>query len=159
MAMKKVRILAWICIFNFVFLSFLFYFSPYKIGIYNGQSMNPTFKENELIVLKEFHSSPETKLEKGIIVSYEDSEDKTIHRIVSVIKNQVIAKGDANNTADPPVLIPQIREIYLFTIPNSIFIGDSILVIKKYADGFIALAIILCTVLALLILTRKEGEK
>ncbi len=154
--MKKAKITAWICIFCFVFLSFLLYFSPYKIGIYNGGSMVPTFKENELIVLKEFHPNPEIKLEKGMIISYEDEGERVIHRIVSISGGRIITRGDANSEADPPVLAAQIQKIYLFTIPNSVFIGDLVSVIKKYAVGFVSLAIILCTALVILIQTRRD---
>jgi len=152
--MKKARILVWICIFNF---AFLFYFSPYKIGIYKGKSMNPVLIQDDLILLREFVPG-KSELKKGMIVSYEDEGERIIHRIVLVSGEKIITKGDANDEADLSILISQIQKIYLFTIPDWVGIGSIFGIIRKNSDGFIALVIILFTILALLILTRKEAR-
>ena len=67
----------------------------YKIG---SGSMEPTLKVNDLIIIYEFR-----EYEVGDIVTFNYNGDKITHRIVSINDNEVITKGDANNTNDKPI--------------------------------------------------------
>lgn len=153
--MKKARILAWICIFNLVFLLY-FSFSSYKIGIYNGESMNPVLIQNDLILLREFNPE-KSEFKRGMIVSYENDGKRIIHRIIGVMKDRVIIKGDNNNiNTDSPIPVSQIKEIYLFTLLNSDFVSNFISVIDEHYDKFFSASVILFGVLISLILKRRQ---
>ncbi len=92
----------------------VFGFRTYKIG---SGSMEPALKVNNLIIIKEFKD-----YEIGDIVTFNYKGDKVTHRIVSINENEVITKGDANNTNDKPIKKEDIigKVIYNFTVINYI---------------------------------------
>ncbi len=92
----------------------IFGFRTYKIG---SGSMEPELKVNDLIVVKEFKD-----YEAGDIVTFDYNGYKVTHRIVSITDNEVITKGDANNTNDKPIKKEDIvgKVIYNFTVINYI---------------------------------------
>ena len=92
----------------------VFGFRTYKIG---SGSMEPELKVNDLIVVKEFKN-----YEAGDIVTFDYNGYKVTHRIVSITDNEVITKGDANNTNDKPIKKEDIvgKVIYNFTAINYI---------------------------------------
>ena len=88
----------------------LFGFRIYKVG---SGSMEPTIHVNSLILIKESNNYKEKD-----IVTYYDNNSYVTHRIVSVDKDTIITKGDANNTEDKPINKKQVvgKLIYQFTI-------------------------------------------
>ncbi len=67
----------------------------FKIG---SGSMEPYLKVNSLIVVKE---SDDYKV--GDVITYNDEIGYVTHRIIDIKDNEIIAKGDANNTQDDPI--------------------------------------------------------
>lgn len=70
-------------------------FRVYRIG---SGSMEPTLKINSFVLIKK-----SDKYEIDDIVTYKKNNEYITHRIIEINNNEIIAKGDANNTADDPI--------------------------------------------------------
>lgn len=153
--MRKIKIFLEILIVIFLFLVLIFSFTPLKIGICQGSSMEPALKEGDLIILVKF--SPNYQIKEGDIVTYQlkDTDEKISHRIMAILPQEiVILKGDANNYLES-VAVSEIKEIVLFKIPST-GTTDFVFFLKKHSLAMIALSIILIVILFFLILTRKK---
>ena len=117
-AIKKV----FFALFLLMSLSYLFIvispkifkgFYPFgiKTAIVLTGSMEPTLNIDDFVILREFKG----RININDIVSYkrEGEKNEVLHRVVSVDKNVVITKGDANNKEDEPIDIQQITGIYV----------------------------------------------
>ena len=117
-------------------------------------SMQPTFKINELILVK--YSNKETEYSIGDIITYYDEtiEIDVTHRIVDIVGDQFYTQGDGNNARD---LNPVSREkIVGKVIYNSFFLGY---LYVKYR--FIIMILIILFVIAMNILSstiKKNNE-
>jgi len=84
-------------------------------------SMEPTIKISNLIIVKRT-----SDFKEGDIVTYKRGSEYITHRIVDIQDEQIITKGDANNTTDRPIKRNQIigKYIYQFkivTVVNYVF--------------------------------------
>lgn len=72
---------------------------PFGYGMANvlSGSMEPTFSKGALLIVKD---TKDVKV--GDIVVYQSQNELIVHRIVSLNKNVVVTKGDANNVSDVP---------------------------------------------------------
>ena len=67
-------------------------------------SMEPTIMVDDLIFVKEAQSyAPDD------IVVFQSGSLLVVHRVVEVREDQLITRGDANNTADAPVAIADVK--------------------------------------------------
>lgn len=149
---RYIQCLYYLCAFIIIAsitLCLLLFFSPYEIGIFVGGSMKPTLNDGDLIIALKIR--PSTQLEKGMIVAYWAEKKQTIiiHRIADIGEKgeKIVTKGDANEEPDPPIIISDIENIYLFKIPR---IGKFALLMKKRA-GRIPFGLIIITLLAFLL--------
>jgi signal peptidase I len=67
-------------------------------------SMEPTLLVNNLILVKE-----SSKYNIGDIVTYKYDDSYITHRIVSIDNEEIITKGDANNTEDEGINVTDIK--------------------------------------------------
>ena len=125
---------------------------PFGIGatVVLSGSMEPEFSAGALLIVAEAKD-----LEVGDVVVFQDGSMSVTHRIIDINGDSVITKGDANNTADAPMAIQQIKGEVILAIP---LVGYLVNVIKSPL-GTLA---IIC--LALILLERsfsmeKEKEK
>ena len=81
-------------VFSFFNISFLGYRTFY---VATG-SMSPSLEVNDLILIKKTN-----KLNVGDVITYEDGNSYVTHRIVLIEDNDIITKGDSNNTNDKPI--------------------------------------------------------
>lgn len=88
---------------------------PFGIGISEvvSGSMEPAISIGDLLVVKE---QPTYRLEE--IVVYQSGSMAIVHRIIEISGNTVITKGDANNAADDPVTVDNIRGKVICVIPK-----------------------------------------
>lgn len=84
----------------------------YGAAVVLSGSMEPEFSKNDLIVVKE---SQDYSIND--IVVYQDSDSLVVHRIVSMEGDSVVTKGDANNVADDPIHVSNIKGEVIFCIP------------------------------------------
>ena len=88
-----------------------FYPFGIKTAIVLTGSMEPTLNIDDFVILRELKG----RVNVNDIVSYKRPGEKTevLHRVVSVDKNIVITKGDANNKEDDPIDVMQITGVYV----------------------------------------------
>ena len=100
---------------------------PFGIGFANvvSGSMEPALKKGTLLLVRK-----KADTEPGDIVVYRSGESMIVHRIISTEGDQIITKGDANETEDPPVERSQIKGVVMFKIPE---IGKGIQWLQTFA--------------------------
>ncbi len=110
---------------------------PFGVGaaVVLSGSMEPEFSVGDLIIFTERSS-----YEKGDVVVFDDDSMIVTHRIVSITKEEVITKGDANNAEDFPIKPEQIKGKVLFVIP---LVGYAINAIKTPSGAIFLLALAL----------------
>ena len=88
----------------------LFGFRIYQVG---SGSMEPFLKVNDKIIIKESDN-----YELNDVVTYQKGNEYITHRIISINNNEIITKGDANNTQDDPITKDKIvgKLLYKFHI-------------------------------------------
>ena len=86
-------------------------------------SMEPTFYTGDLIVVEEAET-----LAVGDIVVYQDGASLVVHRVIALDGETVTTQGDANNIADDPIPLADVKGRVLFWIPHG---GDVVSVIKS----------------------------
>ena len=88
-----------------------FYPFGIKTAIVLTGSMEPTLNIDDFVILRELKG----RVNVNDIVSYKRPGEKNevLHRVVSVNKNIVITKGDANNKEDDPIDVMQITDVYV----------------------------------------------
>ena len=109
-------------------------------------SMEPTLPVDSLIFVKETRD-----YQTGDVVVIQDYYNLVVHRIVSIDENQVITKGDANNTEDEPMPISSIRGEVVGHIP---YLGASVRIMKTPLGSLVLIGI----VLLFWTLSNRRGE-
>lgn len=85
-------------VINFVSVNYVAKFGNYALFDVNGNSMNPTLKDGDLIVIK----TNESDYKVGDIISFVDTDEVIVtHKIVEIKENGcMITKGDNRDTVD-----------------------------------------------------------
>lgn len=87
---------------------------PFGIGgaVVQSGSMEPTYRKGDLLLVRQ-----RAAYAVGDIVVYQSAGVPVVHRITAIDGNTVITKGDANNTADAPFAVTQIKGGVFCRIP------------------------------------------
>ena len=99
---------------------------PYHPLAVNGDSMSPSTHRGDLVVLRKVEAADVTV---GSVIQYRIGQFSILHRVIEVNElpsgeRVYIAKGDANDIADPnPVTYGQIAGKTVFTIPKIGWVG------------------------------------
>ena len=127
-----------------------FYPFGIKTAVILTGSMEPTLNINDFVIMKKPNS-----IKVGNIVSYKvnNSDNEVLHRVIKVNNNEIITKGDANNTEDQAINKNQVTGIYICKIK---FLGNVISFIKK---PIVFSSIITLLLILLLIPNKKENKK
>ena len=85
-------------------------FRVYRVA---SGSMDPYLKINNLILVKASNN-----YKKNDVITYQSGSSYVTHRIIKINDNEVITKGDANNTQDDPITKDKIvgKLIYRFRL-------------------------------------------
>ena len=122
---------------------------PFGIGIsvvLTG-SMEPTISTNDLIIVKETND-----YEVGDIVVFQDHSSLVVHKIIRIDGEEIVTKGDANNTEDAPISVKQIKGEVISIIP---FFG----LMVKFIKSPIGIVLILAGAIVLLRLSYKKEKE
>ncbi len=89
---------------------------PFGVGaaVVLSGSMEPEISVGDLLIVAERKS-----YEVGDVVVYQDGRMAVTHRIVAITEDEVITKGDANNTEDAPITVEQIKGEVVLAIPHA----------------------------------------
>jgi signal peptidase len=107
---------------------------PFGVGaaVVLSGSMEPELSVGDLLIISERES-----YEIDDVVVYQDSGMAITHRIVFIADNEIITRGDANNTDDSPISREQIKGEVVLAIP---FVGYAVNAIKTPIGTFGLLA-------------------
>ncbi len=111
-------------------------------------SMEPTIGADELILVK-----TEESYAVDDIVVYQSGSSLVVHRLISIDGEQAITRGDANNTADEPIALSQIKGRVIAHIPG---VGGAVRLLKTPVATVVLLA---AAVLSVELSYRKEKDK
>ena len=102
-----------------------FYPFGIKTAIVLTGSMEPTLKINDFVIMKK-----PNEIKVGDIISYRQNSSniEVLHRVIKVDNDEIVTKGDANNTEDKPISINQITGVYIGRIK---YLGNIIFFVKK----------------------------
>lgn len=121
------------------------------VSVVLSGSMEPALSVNDLVIVRE-QNSYETK----DIVVYQDGSSLVVHRILSIDGDEVVTQGDANNTADQPIHVSDIKGKAVAHIP---FAGSVVRFLKTPA-GFVLIIIAAIVLFELpYIQERKKAEE
>ena len=122
-----------------------FYPFGIKVAIVLTGSMEPTLEINDFVIIKKPNN-----IKVNDIVSYDDnSEKEVLHRVIKINKEEIITKGDANNTEDMPINIKKVTGVYVGKIK---YLGNIISFITKP----IVFSIIITTIVIYMIVSSKK---
>lgn len=87
---------------------------PFGVGaaVVLSGSMEPELSTGDLLIVAEREDYV-----VGDVIVFQDGRMSVTHRIVSISGNEVITRGDANNTDDDPITLEQIKGEVVFSIP------------------------------------------
>lgn len=100
----------------------------YGISMVLSGSMEPTLSVNDLVIV---HEQNDYKVDD--IIVYQDGNMLVIHKIISMDGDEVVTKGDANDSADKPISVTDIKGKAILHIP---FFGALVRFLKT-PTGFI----------------------
>lgn len=122
-------------------------------------SMEPTIHVGDLIII---NKNEETYNENDIVTFYDQEGSFVTHRIISINKEEMITKGDNNNSEDKPLPTANIVGKYVTRIP---LVGRVLSSIKNpfILTMIFILGLLVCYLLSIdkngdLILTEEEKE-
>lgn len=84
----------------------------FGIAVVVSGSMEPELSINDLIVV-----TPNDSYEVGDVVVFSTGGSLVVHRIIETDGETVTTQGDANNTADDPISVRDIKGKVAFAIP------------------------------------------
>lgn len=126
---------------------------PFGIGsaVVLSGSMEPDISVGDLLVVSKRES-----YEVGDVVVYQSGKIAVTHRIVSISENEVITRGDANNTEDEPITLEQIKGEVVLAIP---YVGYVVNVIKTPIGTICVLALAIFMLERSFSAEKKQKEK
>lgn len=125
---------------------------PFGVGaaVVLSGSMEPELSTGDLILVAERNS-----YEVGDVVVYQDGRMAVTHRIVSISDDEIITRGDANNTDDDPIKLEQIKGEVIFAIP---FVGHLVNMLKT-PIGTLTILVLAVFLLERSFRAEKENDK
>lgn len=79
-------------------------------------SMADTINIDDLVIVE--IKEEETEYKENDIIVFKQDDNMITHRIIKINENEIITKGDANNTTDEPITRDQIIGLVVKIIPN-----------------------------------------
>ncbi len=120
----------------------------FGLAVVLSGSMEPTLSVNDVIVV-----TGDSTYEVGDIVVYDDGRALIVHEIIAIDGDTVTTKGKANDVADEPIEIEQIKGKVVFTIPQA---GVVLNVLRSPVS---IVVIILAAILLIECSFRRKKEK
>lgn len=111
-------------------------------------SMEPELSVDDLLIV-----TPSDTYEVGDVVVYQTQRTAVVHRIVAINGEEIITRGDANNTEDDPIAKENIKGKVIFAIP---FIG---LIVNLIKTPFGTILLLGAAIWLLEASFKKEKEK
>jgi len=106
-------------------LAFLYFSPDYNLYLVRSESMRPAINMGDLIITGPLDGPINGEVKPGMIVTYQYKKGNVTHRVLSIDGETLVTKGDATEDPDSwPVVLPDVRGIYLFKIPYVGFVTN-----------------------------------
>lgn len=94
---------------------------PFGVGlaVVQSGSMEPELSVGDLLIVIR-----DSGYEVGDVIIFQQGSGLVVHRIVEINGNEMITRGDANNTEDPPILLEDIKGRVLTAVPYAGYVAD-----------------------------------
>lgn len=102
------------------------------VSVVLSGSMEPALSVDDLVIIHEQDS-----YETEDVVVYQDGSSLVVHRIISIDGDEVITQGDANNVADDPISLSDIKGKTVANIP---LVGATVRFLKS-STGFVLILV------------------
>ncbi len=139
-----------VCVFIVVSPRIFDGFYPFgiKTAIVLSDSMVPTIKKDDFVIMKK-----PNEINIDDVVSYKETESnmEVLHRVVKINGDEIITRGDANNTDDKPINKGQITGIYVGKME---YMGKII----NFITTPIVFSIIITFLIILMIIPHKKHQ-
>ena len=113
-------------------------------------SMSPTIEKGDIVIIK-----IGDEIKENDIITYQKDNVLVTHRIININGDNIIAKGDYNNTEDEPIKKDKVigKEVYII---NNVEIWK-----KVFSDVHVIIPISITVILFILLVSYKEktGEE
>ena len=121
----------------------------YGVSVVLSGSMEPTLKIDELVIVKETKN-----IEVNDVIVFQDGDSLVIHRVIEMKDDGlIVTKGDANNAADEPIDIKNVKGVMVAHIP---FVG---LIINFLKQPVVVIILLILVFLLTETSFRKEKSK
>ena len=80
-----------------------------------SDSMAPNIYKNAIAIVKTYDDN--ITLEENDIIAFNVNDKLVLHRIEEINGEEIITKGDANDSLDSPISIDSVIGVYVFSIP------------------------------------------
>lgn len=109
---------------------------PFGVGmaVVLSGSMEPSIHVNDLLLVKEAEG---VEIGTGDVVVYQEDGKLISHRVVECREDMLVTRGDANETADDPIVRDQVKGIVFARIP---YAGVLVSAIRQPAVSILMLA-------------------
>ncbi|MCD8363981.1 MAG: signal peptidase I [Lachnospiraceae bacterium] len=84
----------------------------YGVAVVLSGSMEPVLSVDDLVLIRETQD-----IQIGDIIVFQSGSELIIHRVVAIDGTAVQTKGDANNTADSPITLSDVKGKLVGSIP------------------------------------------
>ncbi|MCD8364566.1 MAG: signal peptidase I [Clostridiales bacterium] len=118
----------------------------YGVAVVLSGSMEPVLSVDDLVLIKKTQD-----VDVGDIIVFQSSGELIIHRVISIDAGTIQTQGDANNIADSPVDVSDVKGKLVLSIP---YIGKVVRVLKTPA-----VILILCVAVVVLMELSYRGER
>lgn len=119
----------------------------FGISVVLSGSMEPELSVGDLLIVKETKD-----VKKNDIIVFQDGRSLVVHRVIEKDGNQLVTKGDANNTPDKPIDKSVVKGKVICTIP---YVGGLVNFLKTPAGT----VLLLIGAIALLEIPRRNEKK
>lgn len=119
----------------------------FGVAVVLSGSMEPSLSVNDLVFLRAAES-----VSVGDVVVYQSGDELIIHRVVQTHGAMLTTQGDANNTADAPIALADVKGVMFAQVP---YVGAAVRALKTPLG---ILAVLVAAFVLLELSYRREHE-
>ena len=115
-------------------------------------SMEPELSVNDVVIV-----CPQSSYEVGDVVVFQTESSLVVHRIIEKLDgDMILTQGDANNGADDPISIKNVKGKMMFSIP---FVGALVSIFKSFFGTLLILALAVWLYVRSLVNEKAEDKR